>query len=93
MADLPGGASGLLVLDYRGKDADWLVTRTAPGVVSLVAELLPRARQTAEELGQGKTRGEERKVIDASQAAGALALEKRALELYPYLSQQGNALT
>jgi hypothetical protein len=74
MADLPGGASGLLVLDYRGKDADWLVTRTAPGVVSLVAELLPRARQTAEELGQGKTRGEECKVIDASPAAITLAL-------------------
>src|SRR5450759_1568134 len=39
MADLPGGASGLLVRDYRGKEADVLVTRSAPGVVSLVAEL------------------------------------------------------
>ena len=45
MADLSGGASGLLVLDYRGKDADWLVTRTAPGVVSLVAELRGHERQ------------------------------------------------
>ena len=39
MADLPGGASGLLVRDYKGKKADRLVTRIAPGVVSLVAEL------------------------------------------------------
>src|ERR1035437_7949147 len=54
MADLPGGASGLLVLDYRGKDADWLVTRTAPGVVSLVAGLRGRERQAAEELASGR---------------------------------------
>jgi hypothetical protein len=39
MADLPGGASGLLVRDYKGKEADVLVTRSAPGVVSLLAEL------------------------------------------------------
>jgi hypothetical protein len=59
MADIPGGTSGLLVLDYRGKDADWLVTRTAPGVVSLVAELRGHEREAAEELGQWKTRVEE----------------------------------
>jgi hypothetical protein len=40
MADLPGGASGLLVRDYKGK-ADRLLTRTDPGVVSLVGELCP----------------------------------------------------
>src|SRR5450759_357555 len=36
-AEVPGGASGVLVRDC--KEADRLVTRTAPGVVSLVAEL------------------------------------------------------
>ena len=32
MADIPGGASGLLVRDYKGKEADRLVTRIDPGV-------------------------------------------------------------
>jgi hypothetical protein len=75
MADLPGGASGLPVRDYKGKKADRLVTRIDPGVVSLVAETArPRARQTAEELGQGKTGVEEPKPLDASPAAIALTL-------------------
>jgi hypothetical protein len=73
MADLPGAASGLLVRGYKGKEADRLVTRIDPGVVSLVAELRGHERQAAEEFGQGKTR-EERKVIDASPAAIRLAL-------------------
>jgi hypothetical protein len=38
MADLPGGGSGILGRDYKGRRADWLVTRIDPGVVSLVAE-------------------------------------------------------
>ena len=37
MPDIPGGASGLLVRDYRGKNADRLMTRIDPGVVSLLA--------------------------------------------------------
>jgi hypothetical protein len=52
MADLSGGASGLLVRDDRGKEADRLVTRIAPGVVSLVAELRGHEREPAEELSQ-----------------------------------------
>jgi hypothetical protein len=44
MADLPGGASGLLCRDYKGKEAEKLVTRIEPAVFSLVAELRrPRA--------------------------------------------------
>jgi hypothetical protein len=74
MADLPGGASGLLVRGYRGKNADRLVTRIDPGVVSLVAELRGHERQAAEELEQWKTHHEERRVIDASPAAITLAL-------------------
>jgi hypothetical protein len=53
----------------QGKGADRPVTRIGPGVVSPVAELRDHERQAAEELGQWKTHHEERKVIDASQAA------------------------
>ena len=45
MADVPGGGSGLLVRDYKGKEADRLVTRIDPGVVSLAAELRRRHRE------------------------------------------------
>jgi hypothetical protein len=74
MAEVPGGASGLLVRDSKGKEADRLVTRIDPGVISLVAELRGHERQEAEELGPWKTHHEERKVIDASTAAVTLAL-------------------
>jgi hypothetical protein len=39
MADVPVGASGLLVRGYMGKEADRLVTRIDPGLASLLAEL------------------------------------------------------
>jgi len=55
MADLPGGARGLLVRDYKGKEADRLVTRIDPGVVSLVAELRGHERQTARNWASGST--------------------------------------
>jgi hypothetical protein len=51
MADLPDGASGMLVRGYKGKEADRLVTRMDLGVVSLVAALRGHERQAAEELG------------------------------------------
>ena len=68
-ADVPGGTTGLLCRDYKGRRADRLVTRIDPGVVSLVAELRGHERQAAEELGQRKTRVEEHKPLDASPAA------------------------
>jgi hypothetical protein len=52
MADVPGGGSGLLARDCKGKKAYRLVTRIASGVVSLVAELRGHERQAAEEAGQ-----------------------------------------
>ena len=58
---LPGGASGLLVRDYKGKEADRLVTRIDPGVVSPLAGLRGHGRRAAEDLGQWKTGVEERK--------------------------------
>jgi hypothetical protein len=48
MTDVPGGASGMLCRDHRGKKTDRLVTRIDPGVVSLVAELRSHERQAAE---------------------------------------------
>jgi len=45
MAGLPGGASELLVRDDRGKEADRLVTRIDPGLVSLLAELRGHGRR------------------------------------------------
>src|ERR1019366_3548923 len=47
-------------------EADRLVTRIAPGVVSLVAELRGHERQAAEELEQWKTGVEGPKPLDAS---------------------------
>jgi hypothetical protein len=55
MADLPGGASGLVVRGYKGKEADRVVVRIDPSVVPLVAELRGHGRQAAEELEPGKT--------------------------------------
>jgi hypothetical protein len=44
----------LLCRDYKGKEADRLVVRIDPGVVSWVAELRGHERQAAEELGSGR---------------------------------------
>jgi len=74
MPDVPGGASGMLGRDYMGKGADWLVTRIAPGTVSLVAALRGHERHAAEELGQWKTHYEVRKAVVASPAAVTVAL-------------------
>jgi hypothetical protein len=48
MADLPGDASGMLCRDYQGKKAGRLVTRIAPGVVAVVAELRGHEQQAAQ---------------------------------------------
>jgi hypothetical protein len=56
---VPGGASGLLCRDYKGKEADVPVVRIDPGVVAVVADLRAQERQAAEELGQWKTGVEE----------------------------------
>jgi hypothetical protein len=81
MADIPGGAGGMLVRDCRRKKADWRVLRIDPGVVALVVELRGHERQAAEELEKGKTHHEERRVIDASPAAITLALALSPVEL------------
>jgi hypothetical protein len=61
MVAVPEGASGLLVRDGQGKEADQLCDPHRPGVVSLVAELRGHERRAAEELSSGITRVEEPK--------------------------------
>jgi len=51
MADVPGGETGLLVRDYKGKDAATPVYRVD---TRLLAELRAHERQAAEELGRWK---------------------------------------
>ena len=75
MADLPGGASGLLTRDYKGNTGR-MVTRVDSGIVALLSELRAHEQQAAQELSQwqAKTVVEERKTIDATPAAVALAM-------------------
>jgi hypothetical protein len=61
MVAVPGGASGLLCRDYKGKEVTTEVHRIDPGVVSLVAELRGHERQAAEELSQWKAHHEARR--------------------------------
>ena len=56
MADVPGGeATGLLVRDYKGKDATAEVYKVD---TALLAELRNHERQAAQELGQWDTKSE-----------------------------------
>ena len=77
MTDVPGGASGLLFRDSRG------VVRVDSGLVSLLGELRAHEQQAAQELSQWQTRSvvEERKVLDATPAAVALAMILTAEQL------------
>jgi hypothetical protein len=67
MADFARRHQRMLVRGYKGKEADRLVTRIDPGVVSLVAERRGHERQPAEELSQWKAH-------NASPAAISLTL-------------------
>jgi hypothetical protein len=89
MVEIPGGSSGLLCKDYKGKEADRLVTRIDPGVVAMVAELRAHEKQAAEELDQWKAPAESKTVIfnQTTITLGLLltdaeldAIEKRAIE-------------
>ena len=92
--------AGCWCRNYKGKEADRPVTRIAPGVVLLVAELRGHERH-AEELGQWKTGVEEPKPLDASPAAITLAMictpeqleemERKALALQLELEREQNA--
>ena len=63
MAGVPGGSTGLLMLDYKG--ASTPVYRLDPGVVALLAELRAHEKQAAEELGQWVEKREETSTVDS----------------------------
>ena len=69
MANLPGGASGLLMRVYKGKKADRVVARIDTRILSLFAELRAHERQAAEELGQWRTGVKESEPRAASSTA------------------------
>jgi hypothetical protein len=52
MAHIPGGSSGLLCRDFKGKDANVEVSRVDSGLVSLLAELREIEQHASVELGQ-----------------------------------------
>ena len=52
MADVPGGSTGLLCRDFKGKDADREISRVDNGLVNLLAALRAHEEQAAKELGQ-----------------------------------------
>jgi hypothetical protein len=82
MADVPGGASGLLCREYRGKDAATPVVKVDPGVISLTFALLSHERQAAEELSQWKAPVQETKItMDATPEAIGLAMVMSKEEL------------
>jgi Terminase small subunit len=69
-AAVPGGSTGLLVKDYKGKEADKPVYKVDTG---LLAELRAHEKQAAEELEQWKTHIDVHKTVDVTPAAFALA--------------------
>jgi phage terminase small subunit len=78
-SSVPGGTTGLLTKDYKGKQADTPVYKVD---TALLAELRAHERQAAEELCQWKAVIEDRKTtIDATPAAIALAMILSTTEL------------
>jgi hypothetical protein len=71
MVDVPGGASGLLVRDYKGKEADRLVTRISHGVALLVAGLCGHERQAAEQFGPVERDRVRHPILSVSLQAGS----------------------
>ena len=69
MAEVAGGASGLLMVDYKGKES-MPVYRVDTGLVSLLSELRAHEQQAATELEQWKIRT----VIEATVAITPTAL-------------------
>src|SRR5207247_2573388 len=59
LAGIPGGNTGLLVRDYKGRNADQPVYKAD---TTLMAELRAIERQAAEELGQWDTKSEPRTI-------------------------------
>src|SRR5450432_773201 len=92
MSETAGGASGLLMVDYKGKES-MPVYRVDTGVVSLMTELRAHERQAAEELDQWKIRTVVETTVAVTPVAMTLAqlltrdqlleLERKLLEAQP----------
>jgi len=52
MHDVPGGKSGLLCRDFKGKDANQEISKIDPGIAGLLGELRAHEKFAAEQLGQ-----------------------------------------
>ena len=72
MSETAGGASGLLMVDYKGKES-MPVYRVDTGVVSLMTELRAHEQQAATELEQWKTRSVVETTVTVTQAAITLS--------------------
>jgi hypothetical protein len=85
LVEIPGGSTGLLYKDFKGKEADRLVTRVDRAVLAIAAALRAIERQAAEETGQWRLPEKENKVvIDATPQAimlGMLMSKEQLLEL------------
>lgn len=74
LADIPGGETGLLVRDFKGKDADTPVYKAD---TALMAEIRATAKQAAEELGQWVEKREDTVTVNITERLQAG--RKRAL--------------
>jgi len=83
MADLPGGASGMLCRDYKGKGSIGWWSAATPAWSRWSRNSAGHERQATEELGQWKTRVEEHKPLDASQAASGDGQPGSRAEVFP----------
>jgi hypothetical protein len=78
MPDVPGGSTGLLVRDYKGKDANQPVYKAD---TPLLAEMRATMKQAAEELGQWVEKSEENvtvNIVERLQAGRRRALARGA---------------
>ena len=78
LADIPGGNTGLLCRDLKGRNGDKPVYRAD---TALLAELRAVMRQAAEELGQWITKSEPSHVNVAEMAARLNAGRRRMREM------------
>jgi len=80
LADIPGGNTGLLVRDYKGRNADKPVYKAD---TALMAEMRATERQAAEEMGQWVERREKRRNGPNYSTRAASARGKRPLKKRP----------
>jgi hypothetical protein len=74
MADIPGGASGIQRRDYKGKEADRLVTRITPAWSCWSRNCAATSARRPRNWSSGRRTTRSAGLIDASPAAITLAL-------------------